>query len=501
MKSLYLVSTLEKSKKDEYKFGRYGNTEKKLLSRYRTYLINPICYYFKFVNNYIVLENKILSLLDDYRLPDENGKKTEWVKLELSKIIPVIDKSIKLYDDKIYNNKSKNKSIKSYDDKIYNNKSKNKPFKGNTMHICERCDKIFYNRAHLEDHLNRKIPCIPTDTKNKNPVNKNYCEKCNKYFKRPYTLNRHIDTIHNNDNEIQNNAISNVKTNKNDTNQINTGSNNKFVIKQYNLLPFGKDGIDCLTTLEKIEIFFSEENPLKMIIEKVNLDPLKLNHHNVGYIDIHSGYGIIFDGDQWIIERIEVILEILLESKEKDLLKIYDELKDFLLDHANDNCKCVLNDINKIINPRNKIDAAAKRIFIGYLKKHLYNNRNLAIDAKKNTKIKTGINNHKNKSRNVLKEEYIAKDVDKQIKLKNENLQKINLKKRLAIDILEKLEDFDDNEYQLLADKINKITDINVIKVVIRLLNRTYYSNEKINEKVIQHEIDKDNVINKLLFD
>jgi hypothetical protein len=46
-KSLYVVSTAKKAKKNKYKFGRYGGTQKMLISRYGTYLINPICYYFK----------------------------------------------------------------------------------------------------------------------------------------------------------------------------------------------------------------------------------------------------------------------------------------------------------------------------------------------------------------------------------------------------------------------------------------------------------------------
>jgi hypothetical protein len=45
-----------------------------------TPLINPICYYFVPVGDYKKIENETLLLLDDYRLIDDDGNKTEWVR-------------------------------------------------------------------------------------------------------------------------------------------------------------------------------------------------------------------------------------------------------------------------------------------------------------------------------------------------------------------------------------------------------------------------------------
>lgn len=130
---------------------------------------------------------------------------------------------------------------------------------------CERCHKIFYNKSHFNDHLNRKILCLIVDKiDNSETDNKIYCEKCDKYFSRPCALKRHrllvcekqCATINTN---INTNTNANVKTDKGDINQvinanattdkgdinqvINTGNNNKITIKQYNLFPFGKDGL------------------------------------------------------------------------------------------------------------------------------------------------------------------------------------------------------------------------------------------------------------------
>jgi uncharacterized Zn-finger protein len=106
-----------------------------------------------------------------------------------------------------------------------------------TILICTRCNKKFYNATHLEDHMNRKIPCIQISNKNKEIINDNYCEKCDKYFSRPYTLKRHINMIHNKKNKTSN--INNARTNKGNINQfINTGDNSIPMKRIYFLFQF-----------------------------------------------------------------------------------------------------------------------------------------------------------------------------------------------------------------------------------------------------------------------
>lgn len=96
-------------------------------------------------------------------------------------------------------------------------------------------------------------------------------------------------------------------------------------------------------------------------------------------------------------------MEVLFESKEKDLLKLYDEIKDFLSDHENNNIKYTFDDLNKKLNPRNKIDAKSKKLLIAHLKKRFYDNRELALDAKKNTETKTKINHKYRVKKTYLK--------------------------------------------------------------------------------------------------
>jgi len=363
---------------------------------------------------------------------------------------------------------------------------------------CNKCSKKFIRHGDYDRHLARKTPC--TVTKNIDKKIKIYkCKYCDTTSNRIDVIDRHTKTCANNTMEI--NIKNNKNKNKNGTQVITTGNYNNITIKQYNLFPFGKDGIDCLTTPEKIAIFSSDENPMEMIIVKVNPDSVKINHHNVGYTDEHNGYGIIFDGDSWLTERIDVIMEILFESKEKDLLKIYNEIKDFLSDHDNNTIKNTLDDLNKKINPRNRIDVASKKNLIAHLKKHFYNNRNLVIEAKHQTENnKTKSNNCKNKLKNILKDGFTVEDVDKIIKLKKINDQKIILKKEMAKDLLYKLDEINNIEKEPTIKFIDQVTDINILKIIIRLLSKTYCFRNNFNTKMIQSEIIKEEEINNFLF-
>lgn len=87
LKSIYVISTINKSIKHKFKIGKHKGTQKKLLSRYKTYLINPIIFYFRPVINHTLVENQIKSKLDKFRIKDKDGAYTEWFQLELCQII------------------------------------------------------------------------------------------------------------------------------------------------------------------------------------------------------------------------------------------------------------------------------------------------------------------------------------------------------------------------------------------------------------------------------
>src|SRR3982750_2094204 len=86
MESLYVISTLKKSKKNEYKAGRHTGTQAELISRYATYLINPIIFYFRPTNNATLIEKIFKKKMISHREININDNLTEWITLDLPSI-------------------------------------------------------------------------------------------------------------------------------------------------------------------------------------------------------------------------------------------------------------------------------------------------------------------------------------------------------------------------------------------------------------------------------
>ena len=99
MESVYIVSTLKIAKDDEYKLGMHSGTQKKLLSRYGTPLIDPIIYFFRPVNDFKKIEALALKKFNKYRIINDSGKKTEWIKLNLNTLTIGLTKIISENDD------------------------------------------------------------------------------------------------------------------------------------------------------------------------------------------------------------------------------------------------------------------------------------------------------------------------------------------------------------------------------------------------------------------
>jgi len=113
MEAIYVISTLEKAKLNEYKIGRHKGSPKKLLSRYSTPLINPIIYFFIPIIDSKNIESKIKKNLDEHRIVNDNNNKTEWVNLELFNIINHINTIISQYHLITTVNNNNNKSSKT----------------------------------------------------------------------------------------------------------------------------------------------------------------------------------------------------------------------------------------------------------------------------------------------------------------------------------------------------------------------------------------------------
>lgn len=164
-----------------------------------------------------------------------------------------------------------------------------------------------------------------------------------------------------------------------DINDIDIECNNKIIVNNNILSPFGQEEIDKLTIKDKILILTSNINPLIMLVLKTNLDPSKSKYHNIGYTDLKSSFSIIFHNKMWSKKGFNSIMNVYLHLKYKDLLKIYNEIGEYLRVNVN----------KKIINTRNIIEAKTefyaklKKKLILTLKIHFYNNCHLVKNARK----------------------------------------------------------------------------------------------------------------------
>lgn len=333
-----------------------------------------------------------------------------------------------------------------------------------TIYTCDKCKKYkTCRKTDFNRHLNRKRGCVKNEDK---------CI-CGREYSRKSSLDRHQKKC-----ELYIGSIDNSKIDQENNTIIN-----------FELSSFGNDGIDCLSNSEKMAIFSSNENLIEMIVFKVNLDPIKINHHNIRIPDNKTGYGIYFNGNRWIMEKISVIMEILLDSKEKDLLKIYEEIKDFFSDNDNENINKQLQYINNVLRRGTEKDIYIKKNWIARLTKHLYNNRNLAIEAEKkigNPKIEIGFNN---KQQNILKEGITIEEIERQIGIRKKTQQFLYY----LLDLSYKYQKIDWINYDLIKNKIDNMNNQEILNAMMRILLRSAYFGTKIDNKIIDEKISREN--------
>lgn len=97
--SIYIVSNAENHIQGRYKVGKHGGTQKQLITRYKTPLINPVIYFYYPCSDNSIMETAILEKLDRYRIRDENGKATEWINCALSIVVGIMLPILELSHD------------------------------------------------------------------------------------------------------------------------------------------------------------------------------------------------------------------------------------------------------------------------------------------------------------------------------------------------------------------------------------------------------------------
>ncbi len=379
------------------------------------------------------------------------------------------------------------------------------------LYTCDRCRKEFSKKNIYEKHLKRVFPCQINEDHENNCKNDYNCNICNKKYRRIDTLKRHNESKKHKLNTILFKKTKNIITNNNDT--MNAGNDiNKINVKKSNIMinsnninsnnninnnnnnyyfitPFGQEGIANLTSLEKMSTLLSKENPIVEIILITNLNPNKPEYHNIGYTDLKSGYGIMFNGKTWEKKEINAMMNELLMIKKDDLFKIRLEISPYLSDEHKKIIEEKLQNVENNVEPKIEHYIQSKKKLIKNLKTHFTNNHTMIKEAvKKSGAPIKGINND---ASNSWMNEYDFEDIDKKIKI-------INAKKQSATNMLEYIDHID---HKTLIKIINTAQNLEEINVIDRLIMRSIIDKNDINENMIRQQIKKDMEINKIIFE
>lgn len=268
------------------------------------------------------------------------------------------------------------------------------------IYKCHICDREFDRRHCFNNHLSRKTPCIKQfgSSKTNKKLFDPKCIKCGRIFSRKDSLNRHLKVC---DNIIKKNNINKSIIAKENSTIKNTTIKNSIIKKNnvaiknnkininnptFNVICFGKDGIENLSADDLAEIIKSNKNLYEELIKKINFNPNKPQHHNIYYSDMKASCGKVYENKKWVDKKINEIINTLLDSKTEDLHKLLDNFNGIL-------SKKVRQNIMKTIKDADYSNPNCRRKLISYIKPILYNNKDMVIKTKK---ILEEINNKKN---------------------------------------------------------------------------------------------------------
>jgi len=214
---------------------------------------------------------------------------------------------------------------------------------------CGSCMKVFKTKQQLENHNNRKFKCAPKDEnegfqnipKYSNSVPKmeyfdqkcvNFsCQYCNRSYSSKSNLNKHMKICFKKEHiEIQNEQDKKIKdledkynellkkmenTNsqtiiENQTNTINNTINITVPINA-----FGEEdtsNIDNKTIKKSINKML---DGISYLIKRVHFNPEMPQNHNVYIPSRKNNFGMIYDGNKWILGNSKEIINKLISTK------------------------------------------------------------------------------------------------------------------------------------------------------------------------------------------
>jgi hypothetical protein len=231
-------------------------------------------------------------------------------------------------------------------------------------HACEYCSKTYNQKRNLVRHL--KNSC---KIKNKSDVNKSFVERMDNLEEENKKLRIEINNI------TKNNATKNIKiTSKDNKGIINTGTINNKINNVINIIAFGKEKLDY--SENDIKILLSNGfKAVEKTIEYTNFNTKRPEYHNVYLSNIKNPYANIYDGKEWKLEDVNVVMN-----------QLYDDKRSYLEDKYEDTQVCLSESIKKKFNrvlKNNDDDSQQVKLIKKNVKLMMFNKKSIPIKTRK----------------------------------------------------------------------------------------------------------------------
>tara|TARA_B100000902_G_scaffold144041_1_gene141477 strand:+ start:183 stop:1751 length:1569 start_codon:yes stop_codon:yes gene_type:complete len=306
---IYIVQT-DYINDDHYKIGITNNIKKRMASYRCGNTYEPRLHYYISCKDVKLIDNKIKIDLVKYNVKREIFK-GDVIEIK-NKIVEVIKKEFKI--NKVY--------VHEPDIKI------------GDLSECGYCNKCFYTKNDLFDHINTCEEYKEYLSKKKEG---NYeCEYCKKNYSRIDSLNRHLKTCKEKKKDVEektnllnivnmlNEQLKEQKEqNKEQQKQINElikkagmtiGTQN--IQQNIKILAYNNTDISHLTDKDYLKCLKHSNFCIPHLIEQIHFNPQKPENHNIYISNLKNNYVMIYNGNKWMLNDREESIQNLIDDKE-----------------------------------------------------------------------------------------------------------------------------------------------------------------------------------------
>ena len=194
---------------------------------------------------------------------------------------------------------------------------------------CNSCHKVFARSDSLKRHLNGTCKVLKQQELEKESIYQQLLSKFEAIEKKNQELEKRVHRME------RVNRLKSVHgtTNNNTTNNTNNNiTNNNVQVAQLNqqvnikVLAFQKEDLSHIGNELYPEILRRGFSSVESLVKYVHFDKNKPENHNIYISNMRDQYAIVFDGQDWRLERRDDVLQKLIDDKSSILSSKFDEL-------------------------------------------------------------------------------------------------------------------------------------------------------------------------------